>query len=50
MAEMEALKAKLAVYTKEPKDSLDLSGMGIGAEGLSGRKGAKTVAAFLPNW
>jgi hypothetical protein len=41
MAEMEALKAKLAVYTK---DSLDLSGMGIGAEG------AKTVAAFLPNW
>jgi hypothetical protein len=44
MAEMEALKAKLAVYTKEPKDRLDLSGMGIGAEG------AKTVAAFLPNW
>ena len=43
MAEMEALKAKLAVYTKA-KDSLDLSGMGIGAEG------AKTVAAFLPNW
>jgi hypothetical protein len=44
MAEMEALKAKLAVYTKEPKDSLDLSGMGIGAEA------AKTVAAVLRNW
>jgi hypothetical protein len=45
MAEMEALKAKLEVYTKQRnKDSLDLSGMGICAEG------AKTVASFLPNW
>jgi hypothetical protein len=44
MAEMEALKAKLEAYSKEPKDSLDLSKMVIGAEGM------KTVAAFLPNW
>ena len=44
MAEMEALKAKLEAYSKEPKDSLDLSEMRFGAEGL------KTVAAFLPNW
>jgi hypothetical protein len=44
MARMVALKAKLAVYTTDPKESLDLSGMGIGAEE------AKTVAAFLPKW
>jgi hypothetical protein len=44
MAEMEALKAKLEAYSKEPKDSLDLSEMGIGAEGI------KAIAAFLPNW
>ena len=41
---MEALNVKLGAYSKDPQDSLDLSGMGIGAEG------AKTVAAFLPNW
>jgi hypothetical protein len=44
MAEMIALNAKLAAYSKEPKDSLDLSRMKIGAEGI------KTVAAFLPKW
>jgi hypothetical protein len=44
MVEMEALKAKLAAYTKDPQDSLDLSEIKIGTEGT------KTVAAFLPNW
>jgi hypothetical protein len=44
MAGMKALKAMLAVYTADPEESLDLSGMGIGAEE------AKTVAAFLPKW
>ena len=44
MANVEALNAKLAEYLKDPKDSLDLSGMGFGAEG------AKVVAAFLPKW
>jgi hypothetical protein len=44
MAEMEALKAKLEAYSKDPKDSLDLSEMRIGAKGM------KTIAAFLPNW
>jgi hypothetical protein len=42
--EHEELDAKLGAYLKDPKDSLDLSGMGIGAEG------AKTIAALLPNW
>jgi hypothetical protein len=44
MVEMEALKAKLAAYTKDPQDSLDLSGMELGTEGM------KTVATSLPNW
>jgi hypothetical protein len=44
MANMKALKAKLAEYLENPKDSLDLSGMKFGAEGV------KLVAAFLPKW
>ena len=44
MVEMEALKAKLGAYTKDPQDSPDLSGMKLGTEGT------KTVAAFLPKW
>jgi hypothetical protein len=44
MAEMEALNAKLAGYSKDPKDSLGLSGMNIGIEGV------KVVADFLPKW
>jgi hypothetical protein len=44
MVEMEALNAKLGAYSKDPQDSLDLSGMGIGAEAVT------TVAAFLPKW
>jgi hypothetical protein len=44
MAKLKALKAKLAEYLEDPKDSLDLSGMGFGA------KGGELVAAFLPKW
>jgi hypothetical protein len=44
MAEKEALNAKLEEYLKDPKDTLDLSGMKLDA------KGANTVASFLPNW
>jgi hypothetical protein len=42
-SEHEELDAKLDAYLQDPKDSLDLSGMGIGAEG------AKTIATLLPN-
>jgi hypothetical protein len=38
------LDAKLDAYLQDPKDSLDLSRMDIGAEG------AKKVAALLPQW
>jgi hypothetical protein len=41
---LKALNAKLAEYLQDPKDSLDLSGIGFGGEG------AKVVAAFLPKW
>jgi hypothetical protein len=44
MAKLDALNARLAEYLEDPKDSLDLSEMGFGAEG------AKVVAAFLPKW
>jgi hypothetical protein len=44
MAEMKALNAKLAGYSKDPKDSLDLSGMNIGIEGM------KVVGDFIPKW
>jgi hypothetical protein len=44
MAEKEALNAKLVGYLKGPKDTLDLSGMKLDAEG------ANTVASFLPKW
>jgi hypothetical protein len=44
MAKLKALNARLAEYLEDPKDSLDLSGMGFGAEGV------KLVAAFLPKW
>jgi hypothetical protein len=44
MAEKEALNANLEGYLKDPKDTLDLSGMKLGAEG------ANTVASFLPKW
>jgi hypothetical protein len=44
MAEKEALNAKLEGYLKDPKDTLDLSGMKLDAEG------ANTVASFLPKW
>jgi hypothetical protein len=42
-SEHEELGTKLDAYLQDPKDSLDLSGMGIGAEG------AKTIATLLPN-
>jgi hypothetical protein len=44
MVKLKALNARLAEYLNDPKDSLDLSGMGFGAEG------AKIVAALLPKW
>jgi hypothetical protein len=44
MAKLKALNARLAEYLEDPKDSLDLSRMGFGADG------AKLVAAFLPKW
>jgi hypothetical protein len=44
MATMEELNSKRDAYLQTPQGSLDLSGMGLDAEG------AKKVAAFLPQW
>jgi hypothetical protein len=44
MVDIKALNAKLQGYMKDPTESLDLSGMNIGVEGM------RVVAAFLPKW
>jgi hypothetical protein len=44
MAETAKLNAKLKAYLEDPKDFLDLSGMGFRADG------ARIVAKFLPKW
>jgi hypothetical protein len=44
IVEMSALDEKLKAYLRDPKGSLDLSGLGFGTEG------AKKVASFIPKW
>jgi hypothetical protein len=41
---MAELNAKLDAYLQKPHDSLDLSGMHLGADG------AKRLVEFLPQW